>query len=40
MPRSIDVYTRRLREKIEPDPQHPRYLKTLRGVGYRFERPK
>ncbi|HTW59416.1 MAG TPA: response regulator transcription factor [Terriglobales bacterium] len=39
-PRSIDVYIRRLREKIEPDPRHPRYLKTLRGIGYRFEVPK
>lgn len=39
-PRSIDVYIRRLREKIEPDPHHPRYLKTLRGIGYRFEVPK
>jgi len=39
-PRSIDVYVRRLREKIEPDPRHPRYLKTLRGIGYRFEAPK
>ncbi len=36
-PRSIDVYVRRLREKIEPDPRNPRYLKTLRGIGYRFE---
>jgi len=39
-PRSIDVYVRRLREKIEDDPRHPRYLKTLRGIGYRFETPK
>ncbi len=39
-PRSIDVYVRRLREKIEPDPRHPKYLKTLRGIGYRFESPK
>lgn len=39
-PRSIDVYIRRLREKIEPDPRHPQYLKTLRGIGYRFETPK
>jgi len=31
------VFVRRLREKIERDPRHPRYLKTLRGVGYRFE---
>jgi two-component system phosphate regulon response regulator PhoB len=39
-PRSIDVYIRRLREKIEIDPHHPRHLKTLRGIGYRFEVPK
>lgn len=39
-PRSIDVYIRRLREKIEPDPRHPQYLKTLRGIGYRLEVPK
>jgi len=39
-PRSIDVYIRRLREKIEHDPRHPLYLKTLRGIGYRFEVPK
>jgi two-component system phosphate regulon response regulator PhoB len=38
--RSIDVYIRRLREKIETDARRPQYLKTLRGVGYRFEVPK
>lgn len=36
-PRSVDVYIRKLREKIESDPEHPRYLKTARGAGYRFE---
>ena len=36
-PRSVDVYVRRIREKIEPKPQNPRYLKTVRGIGYRFE---
>ncbi len=36
-PRSVDVYVRRIREKIEPDPVNPRYLKTVRGAGYRFE---
>jgi len=36
-PRSVDVYVRRLREKIESDPQHPAYLKTIRGAGYLFE---
>lgn len=36
-PRSVDVYIRRLREKIEPDPVKPVYLKTKRGAGYLFE---
>ena len=36
-PRSVDVYVRRIREKIEVDPENPRYLKTVRGAGYRFE---
>lgn len=36
-PRSVDVYVRRLREKIEPDPEHPAHLKTVRGAGYLFE---
>lgn len=36
-PRSVDVYIRRLREKIEEDPDKPAYLKTVRGVGYLFE---
>src|SRR5579872_2092913 len=36
--RSIDVFVRRLREKIESDPERPQYLKTVRGVGYRFDR--
>jgi two-component system phosphate regulon response regulator PhoB len=39
-PRSVDVYVRRIREKIEPDPENPRLLKTVRGAGYRFEAPK
>ncbi len=37
-PRSIDVYVRRLREKIENDPENPSHLKTMRGAGYLFER--
>src|ERR1700729_1648673 len=36
-PRSVDVYVRRLREKIETDPQHPLFMKTIRGAGYLFE---
>ncbi len=39
-PRSVDVYVRRLREKIEVDPENPRHLRTVRGAGYRFEVPK
>ena len=39
-PRSVDVYVRRIREKIESDPENPRYLRTVRGTGYRFESPK
>lgn len=39
-PRSVDVYVRRIREKIEDDAEEPRYLKTMRGAGYRFERPE
>ena len=39
-PRSVDVYVRRIREKIEIDPEEPRYLRTVRGAGYRFELPK
>ncbi len=39
-PRSVDVYIRRLREKIERDPEDPRYLKTVRGAGYKFEAAK
>jgi two-component system phosphate regulon response regulator PhoB len=39
-PRSVDVYVRRIREKIEADPETPRFLKTMRGAGYRFDLPK
>jgi two-component system, OmpR family, alkaline phosphatase synthesis response regulator PhoP len=36
-PRSVDVYIRRLREKVETDADHPSFLKTVRGAGYMFE---
>lgn len=35
-PRTVDVHIRRLRAHIEDDPAHPRYLKTMRGIGYFF----
>ena len=34
--RAIDVQVTRLRRKIEPDPGFPRYLRTVRGQGYRL----
>ncbi len=37
--RTVDVHIRWLRGKIEPDPGQPRYIQTVRGVGYRFEVP-
>ena len=29
-----------LRSKIEPDPRQPTYVKTVRGIGYRFDLPQ
>lgn len=34
--RAVDVHIRHLREKIEANPESPQYIKTVRGVGYRF----
>jgi DNA-binding response OmpR family regulator len=34
--RTINVHVSHIREKIEPDPAQPRYIKTVRGVGYAF----
>lgn len=35
--RTVDTHVFRLRQKIEEDPERPRHLHTLRGVGYRFD---
>ncbi|MEW1957844.1 response regulator transcription factor [Kineococcus sp. NPDC059986] len=35
--KTLDVHVKRLRAKIEPDPSNPRYLVTVRGLGYKFE---
>ncbi len=35
--KTLDVHVKRLRAKIEPDPSTPRYLVTVRGLGYKFE---
>jgi DNA-binding response OmpR family regulator len=36
--RTIDVHIRRLRDKLDDDPDAPRYVQTVRGVGYRAAR--
>ena len=36
-PATVTVHVRRLRQKLEGDPQNPRWLKTVWGVGYRFD---
>ncbi len=36
--RTIDVHIRRLRDKLDDDPEAPRYVQTVRGVGYRAAR--
>jgi two-component system, OmpR family, response regulator RegX3 len=35
--KTLDVHVKRLRAKIEPEPSQPKYLVTVRGVGYKFE---
>jgi len=35
--KTIDVHIRHLRQKIEQDPSNPRFVKTVRGVGYKFQ---
>ncbi|MGA8943372.1 MAG: response regulator transcription factor [Thermoactinomyces sp.] len=38
--RIVDVHVSHLRDKIEPDSRNPVYIKTVRGIGYKFEGPK
>src|SRR4051794_10494878 len=35
--KTLDVHVKRLRSKIEPEPSAPRYIVTVRGLGYKFE---
>ncbi|MZP28988.1 response regulator [Heliobacterium undosum] len=38
--RTVDVHIRHLRQKVEKDPGNPRYIETVRGVGYKFRDPE
>jgi two-component system phosphate regulon response regulator OmpR len=38
--RSVDIRVARLRKKIEPDPDKPQWIKTVRGIGYMFAPPR
>jgi two-component system response regulator RegX3 len=35
--KTLDVHVKRLRAKVEPDPANPRYLLTVRGLGYKLQ---
>lgn len=34
--KTLDVHIKRLRQKLEPDPSHPKHIVTVRGLGYKF----
>ena len=36
--RTVDTHVFKLRKKLEQDPEHPRHILTVHGVGYRFDR--
>jgi two-component system response regulator MtrA len=36
--RTVDMHVLKLRRKIGDDPERPRHIQTVHGVGYRFER--
>lgn len=40
IPKNLDVYIHRLREKLELHPGHPKYIKTVARLGYRFGKSK
>ena len=37
--KTLDVHVKRVRSKIEEDPAHPKYLTTVRGLGYKIDTP-
>ncbi|MFT3852654.1 MAG: response regulator transcription factor [Ilumatobacteraceae bacterium] len=38
--KTLDVHVKRLRAKLEPDPANPERIVTIRGLGYKYERPR
>lgn len=38
--RIVDVHISHLRDKLEENPKQPQFIKTVRGLGYKLERPK
>lgn len=38
--KTLDVHVKRLRAKIEDDPAHPKKIVTIRGLGYKYDKPK
>jgi two-component system response regulator RegX3 len=38
--KTLDVHIKRIRAKIEKDPAHPKRIVTIRGLGYKFEKPR
>jgi len=38
--KTLDVHVKRLRSKVEPDPASPTRITTIRGLGYKYERPR
>ena len=38
--KTLDVHVKRLRSKLEPDPANPTRIVTIRGLGYKYERPR
>ncbi|KAB8290917.1 response regulator transcription factor [Bifidobacterium avesanii] len=38
--KTLDVHVKRVRSKIEEDPAHPKYLTTVRGLGYKIDEPE